>query len=612
MKISTLLFAISISIITTCAPNQKQEIPINKSPEWAKNAIWYQIFVERFNNGDMNNDPSPTTIFSNANFNAVPENWKITPWTQNWYKQEDWTIGLKGDFYSALQLRRYGGDLKGVLDKIEYLKELGITAIYFNPLNDAPSLHKYDARNYHHIDICFGPDPKGDLEKMALEDPNDPATWVWTSADSLFLSLVKEFHKNGIKVVVDFSWNHTGTDFWAWQDILKNQAKSPYKDWYNIDTFDDPSTPENEFNYHGWLNLSSLPELRKVGTDGTRKFGHPYEGNLNEGAKKHIFEVTKRWLAPDGDTKNGIDGFRLDVADHIPMVFWRDYRKFVRGINSEAYLVGEIWWEEWPNRLMNPVPYTSGDVFDAVMFYQIYKSQRLFFSKNEHSISSEKLVDSLNFQWNRLQGDTKFVNMNTAATHDTPRLLTSFYNSNKYKYNAKPNDDPNYKTGLPDNETYQRVRLFLIHQFTAIGAPQIWNGDEMGMWGADDPDCRKPLMWKEYSFENETTFPTLKQSISFPVQFNTQHFEFYKKIIALRKNNPVLSHGNITFITAKGGYLHYSRTVESKTLFVAFNLGTESIAIQTNGNISVLLQEGNTEIKGKQIKLSPLSAMVYE
>ena len=155
------------------------------------------------------------------------------------------------DFYANLQLRRYGGDLQGVLNKLDYLKELGITAIYFNPLNDAPSLHKYDARNFRHIDVTFGPDPRGDMEIIASEIPDDPTTWKWTAADKMFLQVIEEAHKRNIKVVLDYSWNHTGVEFWAWKDVVKNQEQSKYKDWYIINSFDDPATEENEFNYEG-------------------------------------------------------------------------------------------------------------------------------------------------------------------------------------------------------------------------------------------------------------------------------------------------------------------------------------------------------------------------
>jgi len=258
-----ILFSIVLTMCDQKPENQKSQ-DISEPPSWAKDAIWYQIFVERFNNGDKNNDPKPENIYAASNWRQTPDGWSVTPWTHNWYKQEKWTKDLNTDFYGGLGLRRFGGDLQGVINKLDYLQDLGITAIYFNPLNDAPSLHKYDARNYHHIDVNFGPDPEGDNKIIALENPNDPSTWKWTSADKMFLKLVDELHRRGMRIILDYSWNHTGVEFWAWRDVVKNQENSKYKDWYAITEFDDALTEDNEFEYEGWLNLHSLPEIKKV------------------------------------------------------------------------------------------------------------------------------------------------------------------------------------------------------------------------------------------------------------------------------------------------------------------------------------------------------------
>jgi cyclomaltodextrinase len=453
---------------------------------------------------------------------------------------------------------------------------LGVTALFLNPINDAPSLHKYDARYYHHVDVNFGPDPIGDNAMIATENPNDPTTWKWTSADKLFLTLVEEVHKRKMKIIMDYSWNHTGTTFWAWLDIIQKQEKSQFKDWYAIKSFDDPTTPENEFEYHGWLDIKSLPEIKKVNVTTERKTGYPYEGNLPEPVKAHIFAVTKRWLAPNGVVAIGVDGFRLDVADHIGLGFWRDYRKFVRSIKPEAYLVGEIWWEQWPDRLMNPVSFTSGDVFDAVMFYQVYRPARYFFAKTDFEIDAAAFKDSLQFQWNRLSKETQSAMMNVSSSHDTPRLLTDFYNPNKYKFNTYP-DNQAYKTNKTDQETYKRLRLYLVHVFTSVGAPQIWNGEEMGMWGADDPHPRKPLMWKEFTFQREAkdNYRNLLKEYD-EVAFNQQQYDFYKNLISIRKDNPVLMNGELEFIKAEGKLLGYRRFTEKDEVIVLFNAGKKT------------------------------------
>jgi glycosidase len=416
-----------------------------------------------------------------------------------------------------------------------------------------------------------------------------------------------------MKIILDYSWNHTGVEFWAWRDIVKNQAKSPYKDWYNIKSFDNPATTQNEFDYYGWLNISSLPEIKKVPILTKREIGHPYEGNMINGAKQHIFDVTKRWLAPDGDVSKGIDGYRLDVADHVPMGFWRDYRQFVKSIKSDAYLVGEIWWETWPDYLMNPVPYTSGDVFDGVMFYQAYRPAKYFFSKSDFSIDAQQLKDSLQFQWARLSEPYRYSMMNVSSTHDSPRLLTCFYNSGKYKYKATPNDDPAYKTGKPDLETYQRVKLYLIHQFTNIGSPQIWNGEEMGMWGADDPDCRKPLCWKEFKFEPETRNNYQPGIKTFdPVGFNPEHFNFYKALIQIRKENPVLCSGALEFLKTEGKSLSYKRYNNTDEILVLLNADTQKKDFELPANAEYINLFDRSKVTGSIIGLNPLTGAILK
>jgi len=608
-----LLFFLAYFLFSHFTFSQSGNTKFNEPPEWSKRVIWYQIFVERFYNGDKSNDPRPENIDIPPVKMIAPAGWSVTPWTQDWYRKEEWAENTGWNFGEMAQYRRYGGDLQGVLDKLDYLQELGVTALFMNPLNDAPSLHKYDARNYHHIDVNFGPDPAGDNKIIAGEDPNEPVTWRWTSADKLFLKLVAEAHKRNIRIIMDYSWNHTGVMFWAWQDILKNQEKSVYKDWYAIKSFDNPATPDNEFSYTGWAGVSSLPELKKINITTDRISGYPYEGDINDGAKQHIFAVTKRWLAPDGDTAKGIDGFRLDVADQIGLGFWRDFRKFVRSVQPDAYLVGEIWWAKWPDKLMDPLPYSHGDIFDAVMFYQVYKPARYFFAKNNFATDARSFRDSLEFQWNQLPAANRYAMMNVSSSHDAPRLLTDFYNPNKYKFRATPNDDPGYKTGKPDDETYQRLRLYLVHEFTTIGAPNIWNGEEMGMWGADDPHCRKPLWWKEYTFEpeNRNNFQPGDKSFD-PVGFNNQQFEWYQKLIRIRNENPVLSTGNIAFLTAAGKKLAYKRFDATNEIIVLFNLEPTKQVFDLPGNSRYIDLLTNNKINGSQLTLDPLTSAVLK
>ncbi len=574
-----LLFAVACA---SDAPEQRSGAALNLDvPAWAKDAIWYQIFVERFRNGDPSNDPTLHDIEGSWP-HMQPEGWRPTPWTQDWYRQEPWAQATGQDFYFTVQIRRYGGDLQGVIDKLDYLQDLGVTALYFNPVNDAPSLHKYDARNYRHIDRNFGPDPRGDEARIASEDPTNPATWVWTAADSLFLFLVDEVHRRGMRIIVDYSWNHTGITFWAWKDVLENQGNSQYADWYEIERFDDPATPDtNEFAYSGWAGVPELPEWKKIGRPEGVHHG-AIEGTLVPEVREHIFNVTRRWLDPngDGDPSDGIDGFRLDVAEMVPLGFWREYRRFVRSINPDAYLVGEVWWEEWPDKMMDPAPWLRGDVFDAVMNYRWYMPTRGFFAKAPPNPTASGYVAHLDSVARGIGLDHLKAMMNLTASHDTPRFGTSIYNPGRYKYRAHPRGDPEYKIDRPDGRTRRIQRTILVQQFTYIGAPHIYYGDEVGMWGADDPDPRKPMVWADLVYEDETTHPLGKARRRDPVAPDTALLRTYKELIALRKAHlRLFVDGDFNHLLTDDarGLLAYERALGDERAVVAFNTSEQPL-----------------------------------
>ena len=580
--VSVLAFIIVLILLATrrslvfSAEKSEEHRPASEGvPRWAQEAIWYQVFVERFRNGDATNDPTPSDM-AGAFPEPVPAGWSVTPWGHDWYRAEAWQEQAPVDgFYPRVQLRRFGGDLQGVLDQLDYIEALGVNALYFNPLNDAPSLHKYDARHYHPVDRNFGPDPRADALIMEKEDHGDPSAWQWTSADRLFLKLVAECHRRGIKVVMDYSWNHTGLQFWALRDIRKRGPSSPYSDWFNIEAWEDPAKPEDECRFEGWSGVSFMPVAKKIidDTDGEM----PFEGNFYaEGFKDHIYAVTRRWLDPDGDgdPSDGVDGFRLDVAGEVPMGFWRDYRRFVRSINPEAYLVGEIWWQEWPHRLMDPRPFLQGDQFDAIMNYRWYRLARGFFGQAAPVLKPTEFVAGIQ-EINRGIGiENLRAMMNVAASHDSPRLSTSLFNKNLYKYNAKPTDDPEYKIHRPDERTRREQKMLLLHQFTFLGSPHIWNGDEVGMWGADDPDCRKPMVWDDLAYEDETAhlIPGRERPPDkvFP---DRQLLEHSRSLTRLRRENPVLVYGSLNFLLADDErmLLVYSRAQGDRLALVLFN-----------------------------------------
>jgi len=628
MKSKPIILILFISSLFIYCKNSSQKSSdtldstiISSVPEWSKKAIWYQIFVERFRNGDKSNDPTPKDIMGTYP-DSIPGNWAITPWGQDWYKPDAYFAqsNLKNK-WDNLQLRRYGGDLQGVMDELDYLGNLGINAIYFNPLNDSPSLHKYDPRTWTHIDRNFGPNPQKDIDIIATENPVDPKTWKWTTADSLFLELIKKCHNRGIKLIVDYSFNHTGTQFWAFKDIKAKGEKSEVADWYEIESFDNPSTPENEFKYRGWSGVPTMPEMKKDFIGQHNEI--PFEGNLHsQGAKNHIFNVVRRWLDPnqDGNPEDGVDGYRLDVAAEVPMGFWREFRKVVREIQPEAYLIGEIWWKKWPDELMFPNTFLQGDQFDAIMNYRWYRPTRNFFADAPQSMKPSEFVAELKDKLNGIDINRSQAMMNLTASHDAPRVSTSLYNKNQYKVKDKPYDDINYKLDKPDDKTRAIQQMVLIFQFTYIGAPHIWYGDEIGMWGGDDPDPRKPMVWTDIQYDDETHHPFDKKRKTDKVSQDSELLNYYKALIQIRKENPALIYGEITFslVDDNNRTLAFNRTFESKEIVISFNKSDKKqmlqIPVSKDGNYRNAL-EPNQIIRSEKgilkIELDANKASIY-
>ena len=594
------------------APGQAAEF--DQPPEWAREAIWYQIFVERFRNGDRTNDPRPEYM-QGSYPGFVPDGWQVTPWHQDWYEQEDWAKVEGEHFHKLAAARRFGGDLQGVLDKLDYLQDPGINAIYFNPLNDSPSLHKYDARHYRHIDRTFGPDPAGDTAIIDAENPVDPASWKWTAADKLFLKLIREVHRRDMRVIIDYSWNHTGNTFWAWKDLVKNQGKSRFRNWYDIVSFDDPETSENEFHFKGWLGVKTLPELKKVNVSGKREgHGHVFEGDLHPEVKAHVFNITRRWLDPngDGDPSDGVDGFRLDVATHVPLGFWRDFRKFVRKINPDALLLGEAWWTKWPDELMDPRPFLQGDIFDSVMHYQWYKPARRLFANAEGGLKPSGFIAEMNRVYAGYSPTQSQNMMNLVASHDSPRFGTSFQNKQKYKYRMGARGNMALQLGPPDASVVREMRTMLLHQFSFISAPHIWSGDELGMWGADDPDCRKPIIWRDVTHRPQVFTPDGKRHEPIPVKADDAMFTLHKQLIALRKKRPDWARGSLKYILADDDAmtLAYQREQGKHRSVVVFNFSNEpkTIRLKTGriNGAAVLATSYRDAVKNVKTKESAL------
>jgi glycosidase len=565
-----LLILFFLFLFTGC---RTETSPVNSSgahpPKWAKDAIWYQIFPERFRNGDLNNDPKFRDTFGSWPHDTVFQ-WQLSPWTADWYQLQPWEKANGKDFYYNAARRRYGGDLQGIIDKLDYLQELGVNAIYLNPIFEAPTLHKYDGERHHHIDNNFGPDPERDKAVWAQENFTDPATWKWTSADSLFLKLIAETHARKMRIIIDGVFNHVGVTNVAFQHAMKSGLKSPYKDWFKIKAWDDPATPENEFDYEGWYGVKDLPEVLEVGDD------------LAPGPKAYFKAVVRRWMDPngDGDPSDGIDGWRLDVAEMVPKGFWRDFRKWVREINPQAYLTGEVWWEDFRNnKMFNAVPWLQGDIFDAVMNYRFADAMLKYFVDDENAYDARQLHERLKQLLSEYPSEVNYVLMNLMSSHDTERLATMVANPNRMiDHGGNVRDNPAFEVRKATAEEIKIQKLITAFQMLYLGAPMIYYGDEAGMWGADDPDDRKPMVWPDLVYEPEKSHPLGKPRPEDPVIFDGELFNYYKTFTAIRRDHHAIRRGDFQFakVSESSEVFAFTRSDGTQSILCLFNRSSAS------------------------------------
>ena len=379
------------------------------TPDWISTAIFYQIFPERFADGDISNDPENVC------------RWGGKPKYDNFF----------------------GGDLKGVLEHLDYLKELGVTAIYFNPIFSSPSNHKYDISDHTKIDPHFGD-------------------------SALFKTLLDSCHTLGIRVILDGVYHDTGRQHWAFQDVIRKGASSKYADWFTIYSF--PVGPVDKPNYKCWWNFGSLPSLNTENPD----------------VQKFLFDWTRYWM------NFGIDGWRLDCANEVGDEFWREFRDSIRKINPEAYILGEIWGDgsQW----------LEGDMFDAVMNYRFRDACLDFFAYEK--ISSKEFAQKYFTILASYLPNVNLASFNLLGSHDTPRFLT-----------------------LCGNDK-EKLKLAWLFQMTSIGVPSIYYGDEIGLTGGKDPDCRKCFVWDKSKQDGKL-------------------LRYIEKLISIRKKYPVISQGNV-------------------------------------------------------------------
>jgi cyclomaltodextrinase len=542
--------------------------PLANVPAWAADAIFYQIFPERFRNGDRSNDPTHESLEA---ADLVPKSWEVSPWTGDWYARAAWEREAGESFYeNGVFNRRYGGDLQGVLDRLDYLQDLGVNTLYFNPVFYGRSLHKYDAASMHHIEPYFGPDPAGDLELIAAET-SDPKSWHWTAADKLFLKLIAEVHARGMRVIIDGVFNHTGRDFFAFADLRSRQADSPYVDWYIVQHFDDPATPASEFRYKGWWGVDTLPEFADA----------PGGGDLHPGPREYVHNITRRWMDPDGDgdPRDGIDGWRLDVANEVPIKFWREWHDLVRQLNPQAYTVAEIWDDARQ--------FLTDGGFSATMNYHALAFPAKGFLIDGR-LSAHDFGRELALRRQAYPAAMQFALQNLVDSHDTDRVASMIVNRptdqpylqpQRFDYDVSPRNSPRhdkaYKVRKPTDDERRIQRLVVLLQMTYIGAPMVYYGDEAGMWGGDDPCDRWPMVWEDLVYEPQAADPLGRPRMVDAVAFDRELFTFYQAAIRLRREHAVLRHGNWAPVISDDGrqVFAFRRTLGDSTAFVVLNRG---------------------------------------
>ncbi len=494
-------------------------IPGFKTPKWAKGAVMYQIYVDRFCNGDTSND-----VLTD----------EYTYIGEHVHRVEDW-------YRNPLQMdvrEFYGGDLQGVLDKLDYLQDLGIEVIYFNPLFVSPSNHKYDIQDYDYIDPHFGKIvvDEGELLHYGDKDNSHASRYInrvankanLEASNELFAHVVEEAHKRGIRVILDGVFNHCGS-FNKWMDrerIYENapgyekgayvSGDSPYRSYFD---FHGEGWPYNR-NYDGWWGHDTLPKLN-------------YEGSKE--LYEYVLKIGAKWVS----APYNVDGWRLDVAadlGHSPESnhqFWRDFRRVVKEANPEAIILAEHYG--------NTREWLQGDEWDTVMNYDAFMEPVTWFltGMEKHSDDfREDLLGNAESFWGAMKHHTSNfampswqVAMNELSNHDHSRFLTRT-NHRVGRINTIGPEAAN------QNVNKAVFREAVVMQMTWVGAPTIYYGDEAGVCGFTDPDSRRTYPWGREDHDL---------------------IQFHKDIIRIRKGNEELRTGSIKYIDADYNYLAYGR-----------------------------------------------------
>ena len=502
-----------------------------KTPDWAKGAVMYQIMVDRFNNGDKSNDVMTNEYAYIGRGVSKVENWMEPP-----------AVDGTRQFY--------GGDLQGVIDKLEYLEKLGVEVIYFNPIFVSPSNHKYDTQDYDYIDPHFGKIVNDNGKLLKDGDNNNEHAQRYKvrttdlanleASNKLFVELVEKAHAHGIKIIIDGVFNHCGS-FNKWMDKEKFYTKnknyksgayiskdSPYNLYFK---FLEDRWPDNN-SFEGWWGFDTLPKLN-------------YEGSKE--LCDYIIEVGKKWVSPPYN----VDGWRLDVAadlghsQEFNHEFWKKFRKAVKEANPEAIILAEHYGDanSW----------LQGDQWDTIMNYDGFMDPVTWFltGVDKHSDNSNPGMRgdagtfklTMQYQMSRMQNQSLLVAMNELSNHDHSRFLT--------RTNRMVGRVGTAGTAAASQDIDEAIfKQGVVMQMTLPGAPTLYYGDEAGVCGWTDPDNRRTYPWGHENFEI---------------------LEFYRETIAIHRQHKVFKTGSYKPIVEQRDLLCYGRFDMDNAAFVLIN-----------------------------------------
>lgn len=566
-------------------------------PMWAVDAVWYQIFPERFRNGDESNDlPAQWPLEWNKAFPELGRiQTKVSPWTSSWFTFTPEEIAIEravmnaypNSYAATLQARivrnrRYGGDMEGVRQKIAYLKELGVNAVYFNPVFQSDSEHKYDTQDYRHIDHRFGKmtvNENGekvlfaeDAQLLAREKLEDSSTWGYTTADKEFIRLVSEFQAQGIRVMIDGVFNHSATNGPLVQDIARRGKESPFFPWFTTSYEGDSDYGQKHCQLSTFFaDARKYPHASKIRFNAwdpectliNHRQGYA-ESVFHPGLRKYFFDVMERWMAPkvvDGIKFDGVDGIRLDVYNDVDHAFWKQFRVKVKTIKPDSLILAEDWYDGYG--------ILGGDQADSLMNYTVRTlAESWFINVNQREKFRPSQVRSyVDERMNGHRDHIKYGLMSMLSSHDTDRMLSRTMLANRgltprphhdnswdHEINNKPDKGSPYVNDKPGDLERKFMRVIAAYQMAYVGAPAIYYGDEVGMWGADDPTDRKPMVWDDVAQGQQFETQCLSQSglfckeradVRFTVEQDNVMLDTYKRLIAARKQHPAIRRGKM-------------------------------------------------------------------